>query len=87
MLKGKRHNVLDPLYRHGERVPREAFADDDLDAANIIAGVPMVLIQQLATEVRKPEALKFARLRELFNSMSAALRDSSSNQSTYRMYL
>jgi len=87
MLKRKRHYVLDPLDRHGERVPRKAFADDDFDAAHIIAGVPMVLIHQLATEVRKPEALKFARLRELFNSMLVVLKDSSSSQSTYRMYL
>ena len=60
MLEGEHHNILDPFDGHRKRVPWEAFANDDLDSTNVIAGIPMVLVQQLTSEQGKLERLKLA---------------------------
>lgn len=44
MLERKGDYILDALDWIGRRVPWKAFADDDLNASNIVAGVPMVLV-------------------------------------------
>lgn len=50
MLESKCDDILDPLNWVGRRVSREALADDDLDPSQIVAGVPVVLVQQLAAK-------------------------------------
>lgn len=70
MLKTEDNNVLDALDWDRERVPRKAFTDDDLDAPDIIDGVPVVLAENLFAELWKPESFVFARLVELYQAKS-----------------
>lgn len=44
VLEREGDDVFDSLDRVGMRVPREAFADDNLDSTNVIAGAPVVLV-------------------------------------------
>lgn len=62
MLEGECNNVLDAFDGHGQRVSREAFADDDLDAAEIIRRAPVALLKELGTEARELEALEITVL-------------------------
>ena len=70
MLKTEDNNVLDALDWDRERVPRKAFTDDDLDAPDIIDGVPVVLAENLFAELWKPESFVFTRLVELYQAKS-----------------
>lgn len=51
--------------RVGRRVSRETLADDDLDATDVVARAPVVLVEQLAAERREFEGLELALLRHL----------------------
>lgn len=53
MLEGESDNVLDSFDGNCERVPWETFANDHLDAAQVITRVPMVLAENLLSESRK----------------------------------
>lgn len=66
MLERKGYNILDSLERHRQRVARETFADDNLDAANIIRRAPMTLVEQLLPEIWELQRLKLAVLREIY---------------------
>lgn len=50
MLEREGNNILDTLDRDGERVSKETFTDDNLDATQIIGRTPVILLKQLATE-------------------------------------
>lgn len=45
MLERECHNILDSLDWHGKRVPWEALADNNLDAAEVISRAPVVLLK------------------------------------------
>lgn len=45
VLEREGHDVLDSLDGVCRRVSWEAFADDNLDSTNVIAGAPMILVQ------------------------------------------
>jgi hypothetical protein len=53
MLKRESHDIFDTLNRRSERVTGEPLTDDYLDAAEVVAGSPMVLVEKLTTEQRK----------------------------------
>lgn len=65
MLEREHDNILDSLYWQRGRIPREALAYHDLNASDIIAGIPVVLVQELAAEAWEPEAFQLARLCKL----------------------
>lgn len=65
MLEGEGNNVLDALNRVGRGVFGKTLANDDFDTTNVVAGAPVVLIEQLAAERRELERLKLALLRHL----------------------
>lgn len=65
MLEGEHDNVLDPFDWHRARIPREALTYHDLNASDIIAGIPVVLIQELTAEVWELEPFKVAGLCKL----------------------
>jgi hypothetical protein len=66
VLEGEGDDVLDPLDRHRRGVSREAFADDNLDAAEVVARVPVVLLQELLSKRRKLQWFELAVLREVW---------------------
>ncbi|KAH6608527.1 hypothetical protein Trco_001873 [Trichoderma cornu-damae] len=51
MLKGECDNILDPFNRHRKRISWKALADYDFDAAEIVSGVPVILLKELLTKV------------------------------------
>jgi hypothetical protein len=55
MLERKSNNILDTLQRHREGIAREALADDDLDAAGVVARGPVTLTEKLRLERWKLE--------------------------------
>ena len=55
VLKGEGHNILYPFGGHYQRIGTKAFAEDNLDPTNIIAGAPSLLRQHLAPEMGKPK--------------------------------
>ncbi len=71
MLEREGHNILDSLDWGRERVTGKPLADDDLDAPDVIPRPPVVLKQELSAEVREPQPLELARLRELCSVKSA----------------
>lgn len=62
MLKGEYDYILYSFNRVGRGVPGEPLADDNFDASNIITGVPMILVKQLAAKRWKLERLELALL-------------------------
>lgn len=70
VLKRKGNNVPDPFNRHREGVTREALTDDNLDAAKIVRGTPVVLLEQLLTKVGEFQGLEIAVLREFCDVVS-----------------
>lgn len=60
MLKGECNQVFDSFNGNRGRIARKSFADDDLDAAHVVCGTPVALLQQLASEGRKLEVLELA---------------------------
>lgn len=66
MLKSKYDDVLDPFDWVRGRIPGETLADENLDASQVVAGTPVILEEQLATERRKFQLLKLTLLRHLW---------------------
>ncbi len=62
MLEGKCHHVLDAFDRRRLGVTRETLAEEDLDATEVVVGVPVVLVQQFSSEMGGPEGLQFPGL-------------------------
>lgn len=64
MLERERNEISNTLKRHGHRVPRKAFRDDELDAAEIISGIPIALCENFLVECRKLQRFELAMLVE-----------------------
>ena len=84
MLKGECHHILDSLERDRLGIPWKSLTDDNLDPSDIIAGVPMILEEELVVEVGEPEPAEFAILRKGWGELSASDQCSGENQ-TYPM--
>jgi hypothetical protein len=85
MLEREGHDILDPFDRGRQRVPGEAFADDDLDTADVIARSPVVLEQKLAAKVGEPQPLELARFGELWSTVLAFAKRLQRAPATNRM--
>lgn len=72
MLESKSYDILDPFQRVGGGVLRKSLADNNLDTAHIIAGVPVILVKQLASEGGKLQLLQLALLRDLWKPYLSA---------------
>lgn len=68
MLKGECDNILDPLHGQRERVAREAFTDDNLDAAEVVGGMPVILSKKLLTKTWEFQRLEVSVLRDTYGS-------------------
>lgn len=68
MLKGECDNILDPLHGQRKRVAWEAFTDDNLYAAKVVSGMPVILSKKLLTKVWEPQRLKVSILRDTCGS-------------------
>lgn len=65
MLKRKRHDILDPFDRNGQRISREPFANDDLDPAYFIRRAPVALSKHFAAEWGEPKGFEVTILGEI----------------------
>ncbi len=85
MLKREGHYILDSLDRGRQRVTGKSLADDDFDAPNVIPRPPVALEQKFSAEVREPQPLELARLRELCSVKSASTECAQGSSKTNRM--
>lgn len=66
VLERKGNNILDPFNRNGQGIPREPFANDDLNPADFVSGTPVALPEYFAAERRESKGFKVPVLGKLY---------------------
>lgn len=82
MLKRECHNILDSLKGHRRRVTGETFADDNLDAADIIRCAPVIVLEQLLSKYWEPHGFGFAALGQIYKSSGQSSKFTQATRST-----
>jgi len=62
VLEREGDDILEPFDGDRQRVSRKTLTDDNLDPSNVVVGIPVILVEQLLTEVREPKWLELACL-------------------------
>lgn len=78
MLKRKGNNVVDSLHWYGQRIAWKSFTDDESDAAEGIAYVPLSLLKNFLLKSRELECLKISILGETCLELVGSLEENTS---------
>lgn len=66
MLERKCDDILDSFDWNGQRVSREALANDDFNSPNLIRRAPVALLEHFATKLGESKGFKVSVLRKFY---------------------